>query len=100
MLPKISNLVWTTLKMLQDTQEQRSNCFEVFGFDIVLDDDLNLWLIEVNLSPACSERTPWLTQMLDDSCNDLLHYVQQKILATNPVENWSPELQNARKVAA
>lgn len=37
MLPKIKDLVWRSLKCIQDTQEQRANCFEVFGFDIMVD---------------------------------------------------------------
>ena len=61
MLPKINKVVWATLKSIQETQEQKNNCFEVYGFDIVLDRELNPWVIEVNLSPACAERTPWLT---------------------------------------
>ena len=56
MLPKIKDVVWRTLKAVQETQEQKNNCFEVYGFDIVLDEDLQPWVIEVNLSPACYER--------------------------------------------
>lgn len=75
MLPKIVDLVWRTLKSVQETIEQKANCFEVYGFDIVLDSELNPWVIEVNLSPACSERAGWLTTMLDNSSLDLMNHI-------------------------
>ena len=50
-------------------------CHEIYGFDIILDEKLDPWLIEVNLSPACNERTEWLTKMLDDMSLDLLSYL-------------------------
>lgn len=31
---------------------------ELFGFDIMIDEDLNCWLIEVNSSPAMDYSTP------------------------------------------
>ena len=80
MLPKINSVVWRSLKSLQETQEQRLNTFEIYGCDIVLDNKLNPWVIEINLSPACEERVDYLTKMLDDSALDLLNYIQNKIL--------------------
>lgn len=60
--------------------DQRSNTFEVYGLDLILDQQLRPWVIEVNLSPACNERTEWLTKMVDDMCLDLLSHLEQKIL--------------------
>lgn len=41
--------------------------------------NLDLWLIEVNMSPACSERQVWLTEMLDDMANGVTRMITAKI---------------------
>ena len=47
---------------------RRDNCFEVFGFDVFLDEDLKPWVIEVNVAPSLSSSSP-----LDKKCkNNLL----------------------------
>lgn len=34
------------------------SCFEVFGFDIMLDQKLQAWLLEVNTCPALNADSP------------------------------------------
>ncbi len=73
-------IVKTFLSAQDSTLDHRPNCFEVYGFDFLLDHKLNPWLIEVNLSPACAERTEWLTEMLDNFTEGLLNMIEVKLI--------------------
>lgn len=44
-------IILTVLPIIMDV-EQCPNCFELFGFDIMIDNKYNCWLLEVNGSPA------------------------------------------------
>ena len=35
-----------------DVKQKNNNCFELLGFDILIDSKFSPWLIEVNLSPS------------------------------------------------
>jgi hypothetical protein len=53
-LISIDGHVQSQLKKLQS----RNNCFELLGFDILIDTDLKPWLMEVNLSPSLACDSP------------------------------------------
>lgn len=51
----------------------RNNCFELLGFDILIDDNLKPWLIEVNLSPSLACESPLDLKIKSDLIVDLLN---------------------------
>ncbi len=82
--PKIDALIIATLSSAAEKVKQQMGCFEVYGFDILLDHKYTPWLLEVNLSPACSQRTAWLSEMLVQMTLGLLQVVLPKALRPAP----------------
>jgi len=51
----------------------RHNCFELFGFDILLDSKLKPWLLEVNLSPSLACESALDLKVKGDLISDLFN---------------------------
>jgi hypothetical protein len=45
-------------KGFEENVPYRNNCFELLGFDILLDNQLEPWLLEINLSPSLGCDSP------------------------------------------
>lgn len=54
------NIVWLIVHSLKSVSYIMANdrhCFECYGYDIIIDDNLKPWLIEVNASPSLTSTT-------------------------------------------
>lgn len=41
-------------------KEDRKFCFEIFGYDFIIDSNYHVWLIEVNTNPCIETSSPLL----------------------------------------
>jgi len=47
-------------------------CFELFGFDFLVDSNYETWLLEVNTNPCLEESSPVLQKLIPRMINDAL----------------------------
>ena len=70
---QIKEIVSISMKSVKDKIDKNNNSyqFEIFGYDFMLDENFNLFLIEVNTNPGLEESSPWIEiivpRMLDDA---------------------------------
>ena len=54
---RIRSIVLTSLFAVEDSVAHSRNCFELFGYDVLIDDAMRPWLIEANSSPQLDTPT-------------------------------------------
>lgn len=53
----------------------KGQCFEVYGFDILIDSSFKPWLLEVNVAPSLSSSSPYDKMVKTMLLSDTLHLV-------------------------
>tara|TARA_B100000513_G_C11866066_1_gene174422 strand:+ start:465 stop:635 length:171 start_codon:yes stop_codon:yes gene_type:complete len=43
---------------------RKNASFEIFGYDFMIDEDLNTWMIEVNTNPCFELSSPYLARLI------------------------------------
>ena len=75
-LPKMKELATDTIRATYSRldSERKENNFELFGLDYMLDEDLNVYLIEVNTNPCLEQSCPLMTKILVPMLDNLFKY--------------------------
>lgn len=74
----------------------KSCCFELFGYDFIIDGDYDIWLIEVNTNPCLEESSQLLCKYMPRMVNDMLKLtVDAAFVQKKGQPNYEPNALNA-----
>jgi tubulin polyglutamylase TTLL5 len=79
----------TVVTLVRKYNLSRSNCFDLFGFDIILDSQLKPWLLEVNLSPSLATDSPLDLNIKGNLVSELFNLIG--------VKNYDRRTESARQ---
>ena len=63
------------LNSINRSAEHRNNCFELYGFDVLIDQYLKVWLLEVNVCPSLSSTSALDKKIKTSLVCDILNIV-------------------------
>ena len=87
--PRMKEIAKWSLMCASEMIEHRKNSWELYGFDFMIDEDYNAWLIEINSSPACDYSTPVTERYVQKALVELLSVVLD-------LRQWESEPKKAR----
>ena len=61
--------------IFKNIDDKKSRCFEILGFDVLIDENLKPWVLEVNHSPSLSCDSPFDTELKDSVITGALKIV-------------------------
>lgn len=78
----IERIIFHSLRAVQNVMINDKHCFECYGYDIIIDNEMKPWLVEVNASPSLTATTRSDRLLKTALINDLLNVV----VAQDPAE--------------
>lgn len=80
-VPSMKEMIIKSIYSVRKTIDpyKRKFCFEMFGYDFILDEDFNTFMIEVNTNPCLEESSQLLKDMLPRMIEDMLKLTVDQI---------------------
>ena len=79
--PKILKIIAITANSCKDKINilNRNNCFEIFGYDFILDENFQPFLLEVNTNPGLEESSPLIKMLVPRMIDDAFKLTIDKV---------------------
>jgi hypothetical protein len=95
LVPQMQEIVIKTFSAVRRTIDpnKRKHCFELFGYDFILDEDFNQWLIEVNTNPCIEESSNILKVYLPRMIEDMLRLTVDTVFPKSSIKKFKKSKQ-------
>ena len=66
--------------------KHKGSCFEIYGFDVLIDENFKPWLLEVNVAPSLSSSSPYDKKVKTTLLSDSMHLMGYNIFDRKKME--------------
>ena len=83
--PEIIKIIGISAKAVKNKINimNRKNCFEIFGYDFILDSNYQPFLLEINTNPGLEESSPLIKMLVPRMIDDALRLTIDKVFESN-----------------
>merc|ERR1712166_378850 len=97
MVEEIEAIIVNSCRSVQHVIINDRHCFELYGYDVIIDDNLKPWLVEVNASPSLNCTTLVDRQLKGALINDVLNIVASPEVLLDSQRSHTPHVVEARE---
>jgi hypothetical protein len=89
LMPRMQDLIIDCFLSARDEfdDKNRANCFELFGFDFLIDEDFRTWLLEVNANPTLGTPNEYMKELVPRMLDDVVKLVVDSKFEPKVVDN-------------
>ena len=91
--PKFIEIIKHTIKSAKNliNINEKKNCFELMGYDFLLDEEFNVFLIEINTNPGLEISSQIIKMLVPRMIDDALRLTADDIFKTDYDNEWKNE---------
>ena len=87
------NIISNTFRSVKGKLKRQNYTFELFGYDFILDENLNNYLIEANTNPCLEEPNELLRRLIPRMVDDMLNIVCDPIFNPSQADQYTSTFQ-------